>query len=419
MNNRRIPLALLLVLTLLATVLSVAAGGGVAFADDGHNHTINTQKTDCKLEVPAFAFTPKGLATPWKLSSGAIKCREANPNTSVFVQATIFSPSTKQFFIYSPLVIDKGTRSAIAPVVPKLPADAVVGIWGGGNDNTTKLVGHDDQCINGFMTVFGQVFFCGAARFFKAVKKAHVVPPPLGTANDGLPCPTVRDFSIVDQDQSDNVQTTYIANPAGMIAQDTAANEALMKTYITLSNGSDNALLTKLVLPALGCKPWTAPDLANGGAPALSQALDEIQAAAYQASPQALVPPTDPMVLVNGKESLMKLDLYRAGVDQPLVYNLRAASPMQYCLNVMAAVKRVVANAQVYAQYPTAVASVANNLWTFLAARLDTTLSSPVGQGGLGCTGAGNVIGGLLHRPSPVQLTLDINGVAISATISL
>jgi hypothetical protein len=34
---------------------------------------------------------------------------------------------------------------------------------------------------------------------------------PGGKARDGLPCPTVRDFAVVDQDQSDNVNTHYLA----------------------------------------------------------------------------------------------------------------------------------------------------------------------------------------------------------------
>ena len=49
--------------------------------------------------------------------------------------------------------------------------------------------------------------------------------PNPGTANDGQPCLTTRNFGVIDQDQSDNVTTLYLANAKGQTAQDTAANQ--------------------------------------------------------------------------------------------------------------------------------------------------------------------------------------------------
>jgi hypothetical protein len=85
----------------------------------------------------------------------------------------------------------------------------------------------------------------------------------VGTANDGKPCPTVRDFFIVDQDQSDNLPTLYLVWPHGHIAQFTRNNMAAHPTAVPLGNPSDNRLTDAFVDPAIGCKPWTAPDLAD------------------------------------------------------------------------------------------------------------------------------------------------------------
>src|SRR5262249_9576053 len=70
---------------------------------------------------------------------------------------------------------------------------------------------------------------------------------------------------------------------------------------------------------ALGCTPWKAPDLADPGQMVPALPLNELQARARQASPVALVPLRDPMVLDDGKRDLRKLNAYRRGVDQPQV----------------------------------------------------------------------------------------------------
>jgi hypothetical protein len=194
------------------------------------------------------------------------------------------------------------------------------------------------QCVNGLgRSLFGQVAFCGAQAFFdaanKAVRAGKLRIPPLGRAKDGRPCPSVRDFSLVDQDQSDNVTTTYLATPDGRTAQATAANARALGRPATLANGSDNRLLDVFVDPALGCTPFTAPDLTDGGRPATSLALNELQAAAGQRAPVALVPQGDPMTLVDGKPSQAKANLYRAGVDQPAL-DRRSASTRSYCRNL-------------------------------------------------------------------------------------
>ncbi len=266
-------------------------------------------------------------------------CNESNINQSAFVQATIYNPATGAFSVYAPLVIDQGTTPAAAPVVPTLPQNAVVGIWFGFNATNLTLQStngslQQGKCVNGLNgSVFTQFADCNGAAFFKAVnqgvRNGLVTPPSPGTATDGQPCMTTRNFALIDQDQSDNVTTEYLALANGQTAQDNTANTAALQNATVLANPSDNALLDNFVDPALGCKPWTAPDLSNNSTPSTSLALDEIQANAFPANPSALVPLNDPMTLVNGNFSTQKTDLYRQGVDQPPLP--AGESPAVYC----------------------------------------------------------------------------------------
>jgi hypothetical protein len=176
--------------------------------------------------VPIAPLTAVGLATPYKLvatDAANGPCHELDPNQSAFVQAAILDPATGHLSIYNPLVIDEGTAPALFPDVPILPLNAVVGIWFGYNGNNLTLrptVGAlaDNSCVNGVPgSVFGQFAYCNAPAFFSAahvaINAGKLTIPPLGTALDTRPCPSTRDFMVIDQDPSDNVTTTYLAIP--------------------------------------------------------------------------------------------------------------------------------------------------------------------------------------------------------------
>jgi hypothetical protein len=247
-----------------------------------------------------------------------------------------------------------------------------------------------------------------------SIKAGKTTVPPLGTAKDGMPCPTTRNFAIVDMDQSDNVQTQYLANGKGQTAQLTAANQAAIPNGTVLGNPSDNALLTRFVDPALGCTPWMVPDLANNNNPVATYGTDELQAAAQQQPPVALVPAGDPMVLVNGQPNLFKTNLYRLGADQPPAASLNAnaatsANTTTYCQNLVnVALPRLQLDMNLFQNQPSPDNGVtATTLFGFLANRLNATL----GPNGLNCTG-------LLKIQNPVTLTTNGNGVVTSATIT-
>lgn len=418
-RRRFSPLALGGVLLTIVVVL----GGAIYLFASPHQDTRaaddDAPNPDCTLIVPANPLSAQGLATPYQLTAtnrdkGA--CHEANPNQSAFVQAAIFDPATAKISIYEPLVVDRGKKPAIQPVVPTLPQGAIVGIWFGYNGGNLKLRStnnslQDGNCVNGLNgSVFGQFAYCNAAAFFKAANAAiqagKLKVPALGTAKDGKPCMTSRDFGLVDMDQSDNVQTQYLVSENGRTAQFSAANQAKLNNTTVLSNPSDNALLTHFVDPALGCQPWQAPDLVDNNAMVSALPLDELQAAAHQAAPVALIPAGDPMVLVGNDQSLTKTNLYRMGVNQPAANDLNQASTKTYCQNLLdIGVPRMKLDAPITIQQPSPDPAAANNLFTFLAQRFNATW----GADGINCKG-------LLGKASPIKVKTNGDGVAVAAS---
>ena len=251
-------------------VLALIAGAVFVLPHIG-SHAAAAVNGDCTLVVPPNPLTMQGLATPYQLvatdpDNGP--CTETNANQAAFVQAAVIDPVTGAISVYDPLVIDQGTEPAVAPVVPNLPRGGVVGIWFGFNGNNLTLQSkhgslHKGNCVNGINgSIFGQMAYCNAPAFFSAANKAiaagKLVPPALGRAKDGLPCPTVRDFGVVDQDQSDNVTTSYLVTGNGQIAQMTLTNAN------TLQNASHRPMVAIIVCWRLH---WMVRLAANPGWP--------------------------------------------------------------------------------------------------------------------------------------------------------
>jgi hypothetical protein len=407
------------------------------------------QQVTCDLVVPANPLSAQGLATPYLLvppggdptmgggdeqgdggrgargdannanNANNANCNEANPNTAAFVQATVVDPATGKVSVYDPLVTNPNRPPAVPPPVPNLPAGAVVGIWVGFNGNVLRLVGPGAAgCVQGVPgSLFGQNAFCNATAFFQAANAAmqagRLKPPPLGTAKDGRTCPSSRDFSLVDQDQSDNTTTQYLVTADGRIAQDTPTARAALGNFTVEANGSDEGLLDLALDAALGCSPWKVPDLADttGQQQSSAWALNELQAAADQAQPVALIPAWDPFVLVDNQPNLAKLNAYRAGTDQPQVASLDQADTTTYCQNLLqVGLPRILADRPLTQVAPSPMVAVANNLFTFIANRFHNTFSDMPGF--LHCTR-------FLGVENPVQLEMDDAGVVVNATIQL
>jgi hypothetical protein len=399
--------------------------------------TAAAANVNCDIIVPANPLSAQGLATPYQLTGpngmtpAQSGCTMANAAAlGAFVQATIVNPATGALSVYNPLVITQGTTAAVAPTVPTLPANAVVTIDFGFNGTDLTQVGatanalQQGGCVNGQNgSVFGQVSFCNGTNFFNTAfrleRQGKLTVPSAGSSGKivtsggnlgtGQTCPTVRNFDMVDQDQSDNVTALYLLNPAtGQTAQDTTSNAANLAGATVLANGSDNILVDAFLDPTLGCTPFMAPDLGNNNQPATSQALDELLAAKNQPAITALVPENDEMTLDgNGNFDVTKTNMYRAEVGQPPVsnQNQKADSPPMYCQNLVnIETPFLAANQTLLATGQTPVPGIGNNLFTFMANRLNMSFTN------LNCQNFG--------LTNPVTVTLDGNGAAVAATFN-
>jgi hypothetical protein len=363
------------------------------------------------VSVPAQPLTAQGLATPWELGDG---CTWANGGTEgVFIDATILSPDG-QLMVYNPLVIDQGTKPAVAPVAPTIAPGSQVILSLGFNGNALALVGpgiRQGNCIDALgNSVINQTPQCNAANFYRManaeIARGILKVPATGTGQDGQACQTTRDFALIDQDQSDNAIASYLFNPAtGQAAQATAANTAAMTGATLEQNGSDNGLLDKFVDVALGCTPFTAPNPTNPNGSSSSQALNELSARVNQKGTIALLPVNNPQLLVGGQFSVSKTNLYRAETDQsPLGFGASLdRNAARYCQNMInIATPRLKLDAAMEAGTASPVPALGNNLATFLAARLAGSFAN------LNCKNFG--------LTNPITLTTDANGVATAAT---
>ena len=345
-----------------------------------------------------------------------------------FAEAAIFDPATGNISIYHPLVSNAGTPPAAAPIVPSLPAGAVVGLWFGFNGGTLTL--HDENgqdsnnspslksidCVNGLPgtegDVFGQVSWCNAETWFTAANKAvsagQLVIPDLGADKLGNPCPTSRSFEITDACPSDNVPTQYLLKGTAT-AQDTAANKDAVDGEV-INNASDEALLTNIIDPLIGCTPFLAPSVDDPGSMVPALALSELQAAAKQAAPIGFVPLNDPDTLLTatGAVSVDKTNAYRLGVNQPVVGSgVDAGDLVSYCQAMVEVGPPFFKGFEdVFLGQPTADAAVGNNLFTFMCERYLMSLTQ------LTCPQSAIPV-------QPVVCQTNGAGVATSCTITL
>jgi hypothetical protein len=390
----------------------------------------------CDIIVPANPLTARGLATPYQLtgtdgkSPAASGCRMGESDAEAFVQATILDPATGALSVYDPLVVTQGTRPAVLPAVPDIPADAVVTLDFGFNGKDLYQVGATPttltaaNCVSGQAgSAFGPVSFCNGVGFFGAVRAdekngllkvpspgtSDKVTPSGGDLGDGRACPVTSDFEVADPDSSDGVTADYLLNPiTGQTAQDTTSNAGNMAGPALLHGGGDATLVDRFLDPVLGCVPYQVPDLANNDQPTTSWATDEIVSGAYQPKIAALVPESAAMVRgAGGALDAAKTDAYRAELGQaPVSARSDATSdPEMYCQNLVdIQTPFLAANRTLLAAGQSPLTTTGDNLLTFMANELSTSFTS------LGCQEFG--------LTDPVTITHDSAGVAVGATFS-
>ena len=368
---------------------------------------------NCTLQVPDNPLSARGLATPYQLGDGCTMSDAANEGA--FVEATILSPNG-QVQIYDPLVITAGTTPAVTPRPPRIAPGSAVIIDIGSNGNNLVLEGRgarQGNCVDALgQSVIGQVSACNAVSFYRVanaeVARGLLQVPALGTSDDGQTCLSVRNFGLVDQDQSDNVITAYLINANGQTAQDTAANANGMAGATPIANGSDDRLLADFVDPANGCTPFTATNTTNAAGASASQALNELSARANQTGTIGVVPVNDEMTLVNSAFSIAKTNVYRSLVDQPLLSPGTNAAEVaaDYCQNMVnTAPAHNQADMARELNFASPVPATGDNLATFMGARLAASF------GVLNCANFGLV--------DPVTVTTNGAGVATSVAYNL
>jgi hypothetical protein len=396
-----------------------------------------TADTDCDLIVPADPLTARGLATPYQLtgtggeSPAQSGCEMMNgAQLGAFVQATIIDTQTGQLYVYDPLVITKGTKPAVRPSVPILPAHYVATIDFGFNGKDLFQVGAtpttlaDANCVNGEGgSSFGRVSFCNGVNFFNAVRQDErerllTVPSP-GTSSSliasggdlgtGRTCPVTRNFEVAGQDPGNDVTTDYLLNRlTGQTAQDTTSNAGNIAGATLLFSRNDNTLLDQFLDPLLGCTPLQAPELGNNDQPTTSQALDEILAGAYQPKTAALVPESDAMVRGgDGEFDAAKTDTYREEIGQAPISSLtdKTSDPQMYCQNLVnIQTPFLAANQKLLTSGQSPATAVSDNLFTYMANELDTSFTS------LGCQHFG--------LTNPVTVSRNRAGAVVSATLN-
>lgn len=384
-RRRRTVAAAVVMAGCLPGVLLFSHHHGYHHQGSDRNRTANA---DCTLRTPRHPLSAQGLAVPYVLQSAGTACSEVNPDTAAFVQATIFDPATGAFSVYDPVVTSADLPPVTPPPVPVLPPHAVITVWTGFNGNVLRLTGPGAKDF----TQFPQQSYAGSPHFFAMVNEnPRAQVPALGTATDGLACPTSRDWSIVDQDPSDNNPEKYLVNGT------------------VVSNASDEGTLVT-VDAALGCAPIAVPlldpSVGTGAVTSSSGPLQELQAAAHQAAPAATVPSGDPFTLDrHGNPSLFNLDVYRLQVDQvPVGYEAIAgdADTKAFCVNLATiGAPRLALDAATEAGFPNTL-PIGSNLANQLANRFVMTWAN------LGCAD-------LTGMASPIQVTLD-GDVAVAAT---
>jgi len=254
----------------------------------------------------------------------------------------------------------------------------------GSNSNFLTL-GNPVGIANGLCTSgpanspFGQFAFCNVDKFWATLmllnNAGKVIVPAPGIAKDGLPCPTLRDYFITDMDPSDGVLTLYLVTNQNLLMQRTQKNMNANKGNIKvqLANDGDNRLVSKFVLPAIGCKVWTVPDLADPGMNRPANILNILQAAAYAPLPWSLLPALDPMTTANGAPDVGKINMYKSAIYEQTIVNIGEADTTHFCLSYNSiAVPRLKNLAPLLKNFGSP-APPANNLFQFMITRATTT----------------------------------------------
>jgi hypothetical protein len=217
-------------------------------------------------------------------------------------------------------------------------------------------------------------------------------------------------------DPSDNVLTSYLLLPNGMLAQNTPANAGNNTGAQTFSNGSDEGLVAGILDPLVGCTPFRVPSITAPKGMSAGVPNNELVSSKFPPAVPALVPMNDPMcVLTNANgditQSPIKTTLYRAGVGQPPVSAAASGDGAAFCQQFAQSCIYIANNQNLFAGAPSPMPAVATNLFTFMAQRFANSFAAVPALGCVNLLGNKNLV-------NPIQLTMDGNGVTTAVTIN-
>jgi hypothetical protein len=226
-------------------------------------------------------------------------------------------------------------------------------------------------------------------------------------------------------DPDDNVVSTYLLLPNGMLAQNTPANAGNNTAAQVLANGSDEGLVAGILDPLVGCTPFKVPSITAPTGMSAGLSNNELTAFKFPPAVVSFVPMNDPMVVVTNANtgaitpSTQKTNLYRAGVGQPPVSAAASGDATQFCMNFPQGCLYIAKNQALFAGAASPMPGVANNLFTFMAQRWSNSFAAAPALGCVNLLGNGNITNPIALTASGCVVTaVSINTAACSGILN-
>lgn len=367
----------------------------------------------CGVVVPENPLSYQGLNTPYILKSLNNKtddCSVLKQRSTVFIEIVIFDIVSSTFYIYNPLVVNDLGQIKNIIKTDQLPVHNVVGIWFGSNDVTFKLLDsnnslHFGDCVDGYNnSVFGNFAYCNAKIFFETVDKYKFYIPDIGKTINDFDCLTTRSFEFNQQYHISSVVSSYIIYQDQKVAIKSFNNLSIFEPPLyVIINKSNGRILNSYISIATRCNTFIGYDFIDQYNRKSSIVLNELQGSLDKQ--QIFIPSTHPSVMMNGYPDLNKLNLYRIGLNQPVVTGIHINDSIIYCNGIYNKTPVFLYNHyDLLTNYNTPDDTLGNNLINVMISRFLSSWNT------YDC-------GNILKVPFPIKYEKDYNNVIVSNNI--